>query len=109
MRMQILAGAALFALAAGATMTTSATASDDKAGRSGSHAGPVHVGGMHSLGVRHGRRYARVRGFQSARHGGWEGDNPNGHAGFISLGPLGFTAGCGQRCGQGYSVSARSW
>ncbi len=109
MRMQILAGAALFALAAGATMTASAMASDHTAGRSGSHAGRVHAGGMHSLGARHGRRYAGVRGFESARHGGWEGGNPNGHAGFVSLGPLGFTAGCGQRCGQGYSVSAWSW
>ncbi len=107
MRKQILAGAMVLALAAG--VTTSAMASDHNGDRSGSHAARVHAGGMHSFGGRHGHRYAGVRGFESARHGGWEAGNPYGHAGWVSLGPLGFTAGCGQRCGQGYSVSAWSW
>ncbi len=107
MRKRILAGAALLALATGAT--TGAMASGHNGDRSGSHAGRVHAGPTHSVGTRRANRYAGVRGFESARHGGRERGNPYGHVGWVSLGPLGFTAGCGQRCGQGYSVSAWSY
>ena len=109
MRKQILAGAALLALTAGGA--TSGLASDHNAERSRSHAARVHARGMHGFEARHGSRFAGVRGFETARHGGWEGGNAYDHGGFISLGPLGITAGCGQRgsCGQGYSVSAWSW
>ena len=109
MRMQILAGAAMLALAA--AVTTSAMASDHNSDRSGSHARRAHAGAVHGFDARRGSRYAGIRGFESARHGGWEGGNAYDHGGFVSLGPLGITAGCGQRgsCGQGYSVSAWSW
>jgi nucleoside-specific outer membrane channel protein Tsx len=107
MRKQILAGAVVLALAA--TVTTSAMASDHKDGRSG--VGHVHSGAMHSFRAKHGSRFAGVRGFESARHGAWDGGNAYDHGGFVSLGPLGITARCGQRgtCGQGYSVSAWSY
>ncbi len=107
MRKQILAGAALLALTAGAT--TGAMASGHNGDRSGSHAGRVHAGPTHNVGTRRASRYAGVRDFENARHGGRASGNSYGDAGWVSLGPLGFTAGCGQRCGQGYSVSAWSY
>ena len=85
MRKQILAGATVFVFAAG--LTTSAMAFDHKVGKHG-HAGRVHAGAGRNYDVRYNQ------------------------GGFISLGPLGFTAACGsyppQRgyCGQGYSISA---
>jgi hypothetical protein len=80
------------ALAIGAT--TSAMASDHKAGHAGRHVRKLHT----------------VRGPESWRQGdtGYRG-------GFIDLGPLGITAACGQYhhkqgyCGQGYSVSGWSY
>jgi uncharacterized membrane protein len=101
MRKRILAGAAMLALATG--VMTSAVASEHKTGRSGSHIGRVHVGGMHAASAR--------RGSPFASEGGWQGGNVYGHGGYKSLGPLGITFGCGQRgsCGQGYSVSAWSY
>lgn len=104
MKKQILATATALALATG--LTTNALAFDHKAGRNGSHVSHLHAGAMHNARARHGNRYAGVRGFESSGPGGWEGDRP--HGGFIDLGPLGITAGCGLRCGQGYSVSAWS-
>lgn len=100
MRTQILASAAVLAFAVG--VTTSAMASDHRAGRSGNHVGRVHAGGMHAANIRHGSR--------TASEGGWEGGNAYGYGGARSLGPLGFTFGCVRgNCGQGYSVSAWSY
>ena len=100
MRNLILAGVAMLALAAG--VMTSAMASDHKTGRSGSHVGRIHAGGMHAASARRGSRFAS--------EGGWEGGNAYGYGGYKSLGPLGITFGCGRSsCGQGYSVSAWSW
>ena len=105
MRKQILGGAAVLALAA--IVTTSAMASDHKDSRSGvKH---VHSSAIYSFRAQHGSRFAGVRGFEGARHGAWDGGNPYNHSGFIDLGPLGITAGCGHRCSQGYSVSAWSY
>ena len=97
MRKQILAGAMVLALAACATMTTSAVASSHKAGRSSSHVTRVHAAGTHGW-ARHGRGYSAERG------------DAYGYSGARSLGPLGFTFGCvNGYCGQGYSVSAWSY
>jgi hypothetical protein len=109
MRKPILAGATVLALAAG--MTSIATASDRNGDGSRSHVGRVHAGGMHSFAARRASRFAGVRGFENARHGGWEGGNAYSYGGYKNLGPLGIMFGCGQRgaCGQGYSVSAWSY
>jgi hypothetical protein len=102
MKKKTLAGAAMLALAV--SLTTSAVAFEHKAGRSGSHVARVHAGGMRSFAARHSKRFARIRGFESAAPAGWQGGSFRG--GFIDLGPLGITAACGLRCSQGYSVPA---
>lgn len=85
MTKQILATAVVLTLAVVAT--TSAIASSHRGGHAGHHARHLHT----------------VRGAES-----WPSAD---RAGFIDLGPLGFTAACGSYrtkrgyCGQGYSVS----
>lgn len=92
MKALILAIATMLALAAG--MTTSAMASNHKAGHGGSHVGRVHASGTQGW-AGHDRGYAAERG------------NAYGYGGPKSLGPLGFMFGCVHGyCGQGYSVSA---
>src|SRR5579872_6967879 len=87
MRRQILGVATVLALIAG--LTSNATAFDQRPG-SGSHAGRVRAGGMHSIGARHGSRFEGVRGFERWRDNGWS--HGGAHSGYIDLGPLGITA-----------------
>lgn len=102
MRNQILAIAAVFAVAVGASNT--ACASDHKARHSRAHASTSHTTMYGEL--QNHARYAGVRGRET-------GSNVGG--GFIDLGPLGITAACGaytyrrRTCGQGYPVSAWSY
>jgi hypothetical protein len=101
-RRLVLAGTML-ALAAG--MTTGAMASDRKVYKSGSHVGRLHHG---SFGATHrARRSSRLAGES------WypDGSSQGYQGGFISLGPLGFTAACGpnRRCGSGYGTPVSGW
>ena len=106
MRKLVFAGAMALALAAG--MTTGAVAFDEGAGISGS-VRSLHANGVHSHSFRRDSRMAGIRGYESLRHGGW-GYAGAPHGGFVDLGPLGITAGCGHgSCSPGYSVSAWSW
>ena len=103
MKRQIFANVAALVLAAG--MTTGAMAFDEGAG-----IGTHHARGVQSVRARHDSRFAGVRGYESWRHGGWGYRGSAHEGGFIDLGPLGFTAGCGRStCSPGYSVSAWSW
>jgi hypothetical protein len=106
MRRQILAGAMMTALAAGAT--TGAMAFDHK-GHGGTHVRGFHAGGAHSFRAARNSRLAGVNGSESRRQSDWS------HGDFIDLGPLGITAACGSYshkhayCGPGCSVSAWSY
>lgn len=113
MRWQLLAGATVLVLAAGAT--TSAMAYEHTSGKAAHHERQVHartMGGMYHLGHRH--RLAEARGFAGPRQSGWESDGAFGRGGIIDLGPLGFTTACGSYrhrpdyCGPGYSIEAWS-
>ena len=113
MKWQLLTGATVLVLAAGAT--TSAMAYDHKSGKSAHRDGQVHArtaSGIHHPGPRH--RVVEARGFVGPRQGGWEGGSSFGHSGIIDLGPLGFTTACGSYrhrpdyCGPGYSIEAWS-
>jgi hypothetical protein len=109
-RTLILAGT-VFALAAG--VMTSATASDRKAGKSGSHVGRFHpaaIGGTHHI-----RRSSRLAGVHGPEIWYPGGGSPGYHGGFIDLGPLGITAACGSYprrngyCGPGYGTPIDAW
>ena len=88
MKLQILAGAAVLALIGG--ITSSAIASDH-GGRRATHARPLHASSVRPA-------------------AGWGGDSAYDYSRPRSLGPLGFTFGCGRpgSC-QVYSVSAWSY
>jgi hypothetical protein len=94
-RRLVLAGAVL---ALAAALTTAAMASDhQKTGKISHHAG---------------RSHAAVRGQESWYAGG---ESPGYQGGFISLGPLGFTAACGAYpqkhgyCGPRYGAPIDAW
>lgn len=100
---RLVLASAVLALLAG--VTTGAVASDPKAHKSGSHVGRLHHG---ALGGTHHVR----RGSPLAGESWYPDDSSSGyHGGFISLGPLGFTAACGpsRRCGSGYGTSISAW
>ena len=87
MRSLVLAGTVL---AFAAVVTASAMASNQKAGKSGSHVGRFHTAAFG--GTRHARRSSRPESWYTG--------------GFIDLGPLGITAACGRYsyCGPGYGA-----
>jgi hypothetical protein len=75
---------AVLALALG--MTAGATASHQKAGKG------AHYVGHFQQHIRHGSRFAGVRGLEGSYPAG---GRPAYNGGFIDLGPLGMTAACG--------------